>query len=122
MARRKGSRHEIDAYVGNKLREARIARGWSQQYLGAQVETPITFQQVQKYERGINRTSASKLHEFATLLKVPVAYFFPESATQEIPLLDRHEAAMVENYRALSPECRKALETLVATMRKSNGL
>lgn len=122
MAKQKDSRHPIDVYVGNKLRDARAVRGWSQQYLGAQVDKPITFQQVQKYERGINRISASKLHEFATLLKLPMAYFFPEGEAQEIPLLDRSEAALLDDYRALPLESRKALKTLITAMRKTNGL
>ncbi|WP_303831577.1 helix-turn-helix domain-containing protein [Asticcacaulis taihuensis] len=66
--------HPIDAYVGARLRIRRKSLGLSQQALADALG--LTFQQVQKYERAGNRVSASKLHEMAKVLKVPVAYFF----------------------------------------------
>lgn len=72
MPRKK--QHEIDAYIGARVRLRRLMLEMSQEMLGNKLG--LTFQQVQKYERGINRISASRLFELATALKVPVSYFY----------------------------------------------
>ncbi len=64
----------IDLHVGARVRTRRKVAGVSQEQLAAGLK--LTFQQVQKYERGANRISASKLYETAGVLKVPIAYFF----------------------------------------------
>ena len=68
------SSNPIDVYVGARVRLQRKARGFSQSDLGDALG--LTFQQVQKYERGTNRISASKLYETSQALNVPVAFFF----------------------------------------------
>jgi transcriptional regulator with XRE-family HTH domain len=70
----KGIAQPIDKYVGQRLRARRSLLGLSQERLAEQVG--ITFQQVQKYERGANRVSASRLFQFSHILKVPISYFF----------------------------------------------
>lgn len=70
---------EIDRHVGSRLRYRRIMMDYSQTYLAQQVG--LSFQQFQKYEKGTNRISASKLHEFAKLLDVPVSFFFDDMPT-----------------------------------------
>jgi transcriptional regulator with XRE-family HTH domain len=70
----KKSANSIDEHIGAKLRARRITLGLSQQELGEAIE--ITFQQVQKYERGSNRISASGLFELSQVLKVGISYFF----------------------------------------------
>jgi transcriptional regulator with XRE-family HTH domain len=64
----------IDKHVGNKLRMRRMMMGWSQEKLGNALG--LTFQQVQKYERGTNRISASRLQRISDILQVPIKYFF----------------------------------------------
>ncbi len=64
----------VDLHVGCRVRMRRRFLGLSQQSLAA--ELGLTFQQVQKYERGANRISASKLYEIARVLGVPVSFFF----------------------------------------------
>lgn len=64
----------IDIYVGERVRTRRKAKGLGQAALAAALG--LTFQQVQKYERGTNRISASKLYETAQYLGVPVGFFF----------------------------------------------
>ena len=64
----------VDVYVGKRLRLRRTILGLSQQALGK--EAGITFQQIQKYERGTNRVGASRLHRFSNVLDVPVNFFF----------------------------------------------
>lgn len=65
---------KIDEHVGKKLKLRRINFGLSQQELGKLLN--ITFQQIQKYEKGVNRVSSGKLYEFSKVLGVPVTYFF----------------------------------------------
>lgn len=64
----------VDVYVGQKLKSRRNLIGITQENLAE--AAGITFQQVQKYEKGRNRLSASRLYQFARVLDVPVSYFF----------------------------------------------
>lgn len=64
----------VDAHVGARIRLRRKLLGMSQQHLAERLG--LTFQQVQKYERGVNRVSASKLYETAQVLQAPVTHFF----------------------------------------------
>jgi transcriptional regulator with XRE-family HTH domain len=66
--------HPLDRHIGKKLRQRRLMRELTQTDLGKLVG--VTFQQMQKYERGVNRISASKLYEFAQVMNIPVSYFF----------------------------------------------
>ena len=66
--------HAIDVEVGSRIRLQRKVKGISQQALAAALG--ITFQQVQKYEKGSNRVGASRLSQIAQALDVPVSYFF----------------------------------------------
>lgn len=72
----KKSANPVDVIVGKRIRERRVAIGITQQSLGKALG--ITFQQVQKYEFGSNRVSAGRLYDIATLLKVPVSYFYED--------------------------------------------
>lgn len=67
----------IDVYVGNRLRLGRKILSVTQEKLAENLG--VTFQQVQKYERGLNRISASRLHQAAQILDVPVTFFFPQA-------------------------------------------
>jgi len=64
----------IDVHVGSRVRTRRLALGISQEKLGTALG--ITFQQVQKYEKGTNRIGASRLQHVSGILQVPIAYFF----------------------------------------------
>ena len=66
--------HPVDIHVGSRVRLRRTLRGMSQQRLAG--ELGLTFQQVQKYERGANRIGASRLYELSEVLDVPPAFFF----------------------------------------------
>jgi transcriptional regulator with XRE-family HTH domain len=76
-----GGPHPVDVHVGSRVRLARLLAGRTQEWLGNQVA--LTFQQIQKYERGANRVSCSMLSEFATALDRPVAWFFQEGDSPE---------------------------------------
>src|SRR4030088_2510934 len=64
----------VDKYVGSRVRMRRIMLGMSQEKLGDALG--LTFQQVQKYEKGTNRIGASRLQQISHILQVPVAFFF----------------------------------------------
>ena len=71
----------VDMHVGKRIRLCRTLLGMSQEQLGGALS--ITFQQVQKYERGANRVSASRLWDISQILDVPVSYFF-EDMTDDV--------------------------------------
>ena len=76
----------IDVHVGRRLRLRRTLLGMSQEKLGDAVR--LTFQQIQKYERGVNRIGSSRLYQLSQILDVPVSFFF-----DDMPPLD--ESAML---------------------------
>lgn len=78
--------HPVDAHVGSRLRMRRTLLGLSQQKLGEKLG--LTFQQIQKYERGANRIGASRLFELSRILDVKPAFFFeemPSGSTLQTP-------------------------------------
>ncbi len=82
-----GTPNPIDIHVGSRLRQRRTLLGMSQGKLGDTVG--LTFQQIQKYERGANRIGASRLYDLSRVLDVSIAYFF-EEMPQEVSH-DRYE-------------------------------
>ena len=78
---RGGKPNPVDIHVGSRVRMRRTLLGFSQTKLGE--AAGLTFQQIQKYERGANRISASRLHQFAQILDVPTSYFFEEMPTEK---------------------------------------
>ena len=85
-ARNERQPHPVDTHVGNRVRQRRVFLGYSQEKLARSLG--LTFQQVQKYERGANRISSSKLFELARLLDVPVGFFFEgvdDELEKEVP-------------------------------------
>lgn len=66
----------IDAHVGARIRLRRTLMGMSQERLGEALG--LTFQQIQKYERGVNRVGASRLYDLARVLDVPISFFFDD--------------------------------------------
>lgn len=76
--RRRGEPDPVDIHVGNRIRTRRILLGKSQEVVAAQLG--VSFQQLQKYESGANRVSASRLFDLAHILMTPISYFFDEMA------------------------------------------
>jgi transcriptional regulator with XRE-family HTH domain len=107
----------VDIQVGSRVRLRRNMLGLSQEKLGQEIG--LTFQQVQKYERGANRIGASRLHELSRVLDVPVQFFFddvdpvrapaipggfaepPVEAFDSDPLRRRETVELVEAYYAI---------------------
>ena len=77
--------HPTDVHVGSRVRLRRNMMGLSQEKLGEAIG--LTFQQVQKYERGANRIGASRLHELSQVLDVPVDFFYDERDPVRAPAI-----------------------------------
>jgi transcriptional regulator with XRE-family HTH domain len=82
-------KHPVDVHVGKRVRHRRWMVGMTQQQLGDIVG--IKFQQIQKYETGMNRISASRLWDIAQALGVSISFFF-EGFDEEAAVPERHEA------------------------------
>ncbi len=78
------SAHPVDTHVGKRLRLRRSMLGMSQDFLGKEIG--VTFQQIQKYERGVNRIGSSRLYDFSKILNVPVEYFFEDLSGQPLEI------------------------------------
>lgn len=87
----------IDVHVGSRVRLRRMSLGMSQERLGRHLG--LTFQQVQKYEKGVNRIGASRLYAIARVLDAPVQFFFedmPDSAVAGLPSAAEAEVEAAE--------------------------
>ncbi len=81
MIENKKKPNPIDIHVGSRIRLRRNMLGMSQEKLGENLG--ITFQQIQKYEKGTNRVGASRLQAISSILSVPVAFFFEDAPGKE---------------------------------------
>jgi len=131
-----GTPNPVDIHVGSRVRLRRTLLGLSQEKLGEAVG--LTFQQIQKYERGANRIGASRLFEFSRILDVPVSFFFddmpdlmsseeaqsawglsdqPHSSLDPDPLTRRETLELVRAYyRIGDPQVRKRLFELAKSL------
>ena len=87
---------QYDRHVGGRLRLARTSRGMSQSDLGQTLG--LTFQQVQKYEKGTNRVSASRLQQIANVLKVTPDFFFDGASAKAVGKSDSKEVAVIDEF------------------------
>ena len=115
--------HIVDTHVGQKIRQRRWLIGMTQQELAAAVG--IKFQQIQKYETGANRVSASRLWDSSEALGVPIAYFFAGLRREErtpqvdIPvdlLADKKAMGLVRSYYAMPCDHRRRLFELARVL------
>lgn len=131
-----GTPNPVDIHVGGRVRLRRTLLGLSQERLGEAVG--LTFQQIQKYERGANRIGASRLFEFSRILDVPVSFFFddmpeasrsddscvawgladhPQPAMEQDPLTRRETLELVRAYyRITDPQVRRRLFELAKSL------
>ncbi len=118
--------HPVDVHVGGRVRLRRTLLGMSQEKLGEALE--LTFQQVQKYERGMNRISASRLYQLCHVLDVPIEYFFEEleggrpAPSPDNVMVKRETLELVRAYYRISdPKVRDALRRMAIAMAKGAG-
>lgn len=119
-------KHPVDVHVGQRVRQRRWMLGMTQQQLGEAVG--IKFQQIQKYETGMNRVSASRLWDIAAALDVPVGFFFEgiedkfdteAGEAKAVPgdiLGDKEALELVRSYYAMPENQRRRLFELARVM------
>ncbi|WP_375667375.1 helix-turn-helix domain-containing protein [Bartonella sp. CL435QHHD] len=115
--------HFNDISIGKRIRHRRISMGLSQKELG--IHLGVSFQQIQKYEKGLNRVSAGCLLEIAKKREVPMNFFYADLLTTDIPAKEHalhhdqdtyseKEHALLKNFRELQPKKQKAILWLIS--------
>ncbi|KQI67350.1 Cro/Cl family transcriptional regulator [Loktanella sp. 3ANDIMAR09] len=116
-------KHEVDVHVGKRIRHRRWMLGTTQQQLAEAVG--IKFQQIQKYETGMNRVSASRLWDISKVLEVPVAFFFEgidleeqdnQKGTPGDLLSDKEALDLLRSYYAIPENQRRRLFDLARVL------
>ena len=118
-------KHPVDVHVGKRIRQRRWMTGKTQQQLAEHVG--IKFQQIQKYETGMNRVSASRLWDIADALEVQVSFFFEglDSSGQDVEtatgmpndlLADKEALELVRSYYAIPENQRRRLFELARVL------
>ncbi len=137
------TKQDIDTHVGKRLRQRRTMMGLSQEAVAKAVG--ITFQQVQKYEKGTNAMNSGRLYEFARFMNVPVAYFFEgmdpfsgaassddkvvgfgETVSEKFQhrgVSDRESLEMMKAFKRIAePSIRKRLADLVRAVAENKSI
>lgn len=114
-------KHPVDAHVGKRIRHRRWMVGMTQQQLADKVG--IKFQQIQKYETGMNRVSASRLWDVAEALGVQISFFFEGLSENEKPqvaqgdfMADKEALELVRSYYAIPEAQRRRLFDLARVL------
>ncbi len=115
-------KHPVDVHVGQRVRQGRWIVGMTQQQLGDKVG--IKFQQIQKYETGANRISASRLWDIAAVMEVPVSFFFvgldgqaPDTGEARSDIFnDKETLELVRAYYAIPEGQRRRLFDLARAL------
>jgi transcriptional regulator with XRE-family HTH domain len=116
-------KHPVDVHVGKRVRHRRWMVGMTQQQLAEKVG--IKFQQIQKYETGMNRVSASRLWDIADALGVPVSFFFDgfdekgpvaQGDVQGDIMIDKEALELVRSYYAIPETQRRRLFELARVL------
>ena len=115
-------KHPVDAHVGKRIRHRRWMVGMTQQQLADRVG--IKFQQIQKYETGMNRVSASRLWDVADVLGVTISFFFEgldnareaQRAVEGDMLADKEALELVRSYYAIPEAQRRRLFDLARVL------
>ena len=100
----------VDVHVGQRIRDRRNALGKTQEFLADSVG--LTFQQIQKYEKGKNRVSASRLQQFANVLGVDVAWFFDDAPGSKRVRGSDESTESLNEFIAL-PDAHKLMKAFV---------
>jgi transcriptional regulator with XRE-family HTH domain len=136
-APKKDGPHPIDKHVGSRVKLRRMILGMSQDALGKALG--LTFQQIQKYEKGVNRIGASRLFELSGLLEVPVQFFYddygdlapsaqgfaePDAAEAFMDLVNSPEGVQLCRYFAeiKDPKVKRRVLDLVKTIAEMKEL
>jgi len=124
--------HPMDAHIGKRIRLRRSSTGIAQRALARSLG--VTFQQLEKYEKGINRVSCSKLYEVAKILKVQIGYFFEgyekswkgsgkdSPSDQPLSFFESRDAVNVATaYHGLDKKSKKAIKEVIKVLAAKNS-
>lgn len=115
--------HPVDIHVGQRIKEIRTVRGLTQSNVAEQLG--ISFQQLQKYETGANRVSASRMFELSKLLKVSPSFFFEGlegESYESMPAMDMETAriaAILSNIT--NQKLKRRIHTLISEIARSDS-
>ena len=120
--------HPVDVHVGARLRFKRKLLGLSQTALGNALG--LTFQQIQKYENGANRVSASRLYQAASILEVPITFFFEDMPSEinggktlasDAPVIDGQTIKFLRSYLSVPDDkIRTGIRALVKELARGS--
>ena len=120
--------HPVDIHVGSRVRLRRILLGMSQDKLGKALN--LTFQQIQKYERGANRIGSSRLYHISQILDVPVSFFFDDmskdvagetvSGDPLAKFVKRSTLEFMKDFVLLDDHQKKAVHNIVKVIGEEN--
>jgi transcriptional regulator with XRE-family HTH domain len=122
MPRQTSRANQADQHVAQRIRARRIMLGLTQDQLAQ--ELSITYQQMHKYERGVNRVSASRLYEIAEVLRVPAEYFFEgmEAPSRAPNARERLTLEVVRSVAAIAdPRLQEVLGNLARSLAEPAG-
>lgn len=103
----RGIPQDIDKQIGLKIRQIRLAKSMTQSQIAEAFD--VTFQQVQKYERGVNRISAGKLYQFSKFVAVDINFFFTDTPCNETV---EGSNGFLHDFAKLSSKQRTAVATM----------
>jgi transcriptional regulator with XRE-family HTH domain len=104
--------------IGAKIRQLRTQAGLTQERIAEKLE--ITFQQVQKYEKGLTKVNLIKLQQIAEIFQVPVSAFFEES-THQIYNLTEEELELLQAFRDINDTLRSSIIEITRNLKKSKS-
>lgn len=107
---------QIDIRIGSRLKQRRVLLGLSQAKLGEMLG--VTFQQIQKYEKGVNRISGSTIERISKILLIPPSYFFDDDCNEYD---DKEFRSVLGNLQKLSPDARKGVISLIKTLSEAEN-
>ena len=110
MVDKKKSPHPVDIHVGSRVRLRRMMTGMSQDKLGEALG--LTFQQVQKYEKGVNRIGASRLFEISKILTVPIQFFYDDAEMDSHVGFAEENLAIPDQAPGTTDQSREFMELL----------
>lgn len=110
--------HPLDKVIGTNLRQMRLDKALSQDFVGAMLNPPVSGQQVQKYEKGINRVSAAQLVDFAKGFNVKPEDFLNIEVVSIAgkPLGKLTERELIALYKSLAPDVKRCVEGIVTAL------
>ena len=121
MARKNDYIAEVDRHIGEKIFSLRLAQGYSRQQLSEVID--VTHQQLQKYEKGINRISVGRLALIAQALSKNISYFYEDLESEQQPMVTQHQRMCIEvsrNFMKIkSGEHQAAINSLIKSLSKN---